>query len=231
MCRCGTTGTFRAPSAAGEGRGRRPEEGRAGGPSSGPWVVSTAVTARSPGRAHSTVSLQGYPGDTGSLESPALCSEVSQKPTNGVPRATGTYSPSQHPLPDSTNDEPPAQRPPSRAHPVSHLKGEGRSQTGLGTTRGSSVTWARLTAHPPLAPAPEVPGSEPRAAGSRRGPAEGPFNRDRPHREVLVSGCGSLQASGSRMTFGSTPHSLGAPGGQGQSMTTVEGVEAPREAS
>lgn len=28
------------------------------------------------------------------------------------------------------------------------------------------------------------------------------------------------------MTFGSTPHSLGAPGGQGQSVTTVEGVEA-----
>lgn len=28
------------------------------------------------------------------------------------------------------------------------------------------------------------------------------------------------------MTFGSTPHSLGAPGGQGQSVTTVKGVEA-----
>ena len=43
----------------------RPEEGRAGEPSSGPWVVSTSVTARSPGCTHSIVRLQGYPGDAG----------------------------------------------------------------------------------------------------------------------------------------------------------------------
>lgn len=185
------------------------------------WLLHKAQGALTP-----QSDCRDVQGTQGSLESPALCTEVSQKHTSGVPRATGTYSPSQHPLPDSTSDEPPAQRPPSRAHPVPHLKGEGRSQTGLGTTRGSSVTWARLTAHPPPGPAPEVPGSEPRAARSRRGPAEGPFSRDRPHREVLVSDCGSLQASGSKMTFGSTPHSLGAPGGQGQSVTTVEGVKA-----
>lgn len=40
-------------------------------------------------------------------KAPALCTEVSQKHTKGVPGPPGPTAPSQHPLPDSTGEESP----------------------------------------------------------------------------------------------------------------------------
>lgn len=197
---------------AGEGRGAN-RGGRAGGAGSGPWTKPTAAAARSPGRAHSIVSLQECPG---------IRAGVAGGPPRSVLKSpTGTRKG----FPGHQDPQPPLRiaflTPRVRGAPGTKTTKQGPPWSPICKERGGARSAflesleappshrPRLSTHPPPAPAQEATGSEPRAAGSRRGPAKGAVSRDRPHRKVLASGCGSLQASGSEMTFGSTPHSSG----------------------
>lgn len=184
--------TCRVPGAADEGREGRPEEGRAGGASSSPWTESTAVAARSPGRAHSTVSLQGCPGITAGVAGKPPCS-VLKSPKSTQKGFPGHLDP-QRPL------SIPFLTPRVRRAPSTKTIKQGPPQSPICKERGGARSAfsespeappshrPRLSIHPCPAPAQEATGSESRAAGSHRGPAKGAIGRDRPHREVLASG-------------------------------------------
>lgn len=184
--------TCRVPGAADQGREGRPEERRAEGASSSPWTESTAVAARSPGRAHSTASLQGCPGITAGVagKPPRSVLKSPKSTQKGFPGHLDPQPP--HSIPFLT---PRVRRAPSTKttkqgppwSPICKERGGARSAFSESLEAPPSHR-PRLSIHPCPAPAQEATGSEPRAAGSRRGPAKAAISRDRPHREVLASG-------------------------------------------
>lgn len=172
MCRCGTTGTLSgdlqdARQVRAEGR---PEEGGRGEP--------TAAAARSPGRAHSTVSLQGCAGITAGVAGEPLPSVL--KPPTSTRKGFPGHQDPQPPL------SIPFLTPRARTAPSTKTTKQGPPRSPICKERGGARSAfsespeappshrPRLSAHPPPAPAQEATGSEPRAPGHAEGQPRGP---------------------------------------------------------
>lgn len=143
-------------------------------------------------RARSLPSLQGCPGITAGVagKPPRSVLKSPKSTQKGFPGHLDPQPP--HSIPFLT---PRVRRAPSTKttkqgppwSPICKERGGARSAFSESLEAPPSHR-PRLSIHPCPAPAQEATGSEPRAAGSRRGPAKGAISRDRPHREVLASG-------------------------------------------
>ena len=148
----------------------RPEEGGRGEP--------TAAAARSPGRAHSTVSLQGCAGITAGVAGEPLPSVL--KPPTSTRKGFPGHQDPQPPL------SIPFLTPRARTAPSTKTTKQGPPRSPICKERGGARSAfsespeappshrPRLSAHPPPAPAQEATGSEPRAPGHAEGQPRGP---------------------------------------------------------
>lgn len=128
-----SSGDLQGAWRAGEGREGLSRVRRAGGASSSPWTELHSSRRTKPRARHPQSACRDVQGSQQeSLKAPALCTEVSQKHTKGVPGPPGPTAPSQHPLPDSTGEESPQHKDHQAGPtPLPHLVRRGRSQISL----------------------------------------------------------------------------------------------------